>query len=65
MMRNVVVFPHPEGPSKQTTSPAATVMSTSRTAVKVPKFLLTRLSSMVDIRESYLLIVPKVTPRSS
>ena len=49
MIRSVVVLPQPEGPSRQTTSPGATARSTSRTAVKAPKRLVTRRSSIVDI----------------
>ena len=36
IMRRVVVLPQPDGPSRQTTSPAATDRSTSLTAVKAP-----------------------------
>src|SRR5579883_3069958 len=49
IMRNVVVLPQPDGPSRHTTSPAATDKSMSRTAVNPPKFLVTRRNSIVDI----------------
>src|SRR5438552_232761 len=49
IIRNVVVLPQPEGPSRQTTSPAATFRSASRTATKSPNFLVIFLTSMVDI----------------
>src|SRR5260370_37403279 len=49
IMRKVVVLPQPDGPSRQTTSPAATSRSTSRTATKLPKRLVSRLSAIVDM----------------
>src|SRR5437879_4555071 len=49
IIRKVVVLPQPDGPRRQTTSPAATERSTSFTATKVPNFLVTFLSSIVDI----------------
>src|SRR5436190_22545160 len=49
MTRRVVVLPQPDGPRRQTTSPAATDRSTSLTAVKEPKRLVTLRSSMVDM----------------
>ena len=52
MMRNVVVLPHPEGPKRQTTSPAETLRLTFLTAVNPPKCFVTPLSSIVDIRLS-------------
>ena len=48
IIRKVVVFPQPDGPSRQTTSPAATDKSTSFTAVKAPNILVIFLSSIVD-----------------
>src|SRR6516165_7457796 len=48
-MRNVVVLPQPEGPKRQTTSPAETERLKSLTAVNAPKCLVTPLSSIVDI----------------
>src|SRR5690242_11692155 len=47
-IRRVVVLPQPEGPRRQTTSPAETERLKSWTAVNAPKCLLTRLSSIVD-----------------
>src|SRR4051812_45153835 len=47
--RRVVVLPQPDGPSKQTTSPAATERLASLTAVKAPNRLVIFLSSMVDM----------------
>src|SRR5690349_7248958 len=49
IMRSVVVLPQPEGPRRQTTSPAPTERSASRTAVKSPKRLVTFLISIVDM----------------
>src|SRR4029434_8255209 len=49
IMRNVVICPHPEGPSRQTTSPADTERSASLTAVKSPKVLVILRISMVDM----------------
>ena len=49
IMRSVVVLPQPEGPSRQTTSPAATERSTSLTATKLPNFLVALRMSMVDM----------------
>src|SRR5438552_503434 len=49
IMRSVVVLPQPEGPRRQTTSPAATDRSASRTATKSPNFLVIFLTSIVDI----------------
>src|SRR5688572_22657508 len=51
IIRSVVVLPQPDGPSRQTVSPAATFRSTSRTAASAPKCLLMRLSSIVDMAE--------------
>src|SRR5688572_4336558 len=53
-MRSVVVFPQPDGPSRQTVSPAATVRSTSRTAASAPNSLVMPFSSIVDIPPSPL-----------
>src|ERR1700761_6291332 len=50
IMRSVVVLPQPEGPRRHTTSPAATDRATLCTAVKLPKRLVTCLSSIVAIR---------------
>ncbi len=52
IMRRVVVLPQPEGPSRQTTSPAATDRSASRTAVKSPNVLVILRISMVDMTTS-------------
>src|ERR1700722_12005741 len=52
MMRKVVVLPHPEGPKRQTTSPAETARFTFLTAVNPPKCFVTPFSSIVDIRLS-------------
>src|ERR1700682_4413400 len=52
--RRGVVLPQPDGPRRQTTSPAATVRSTLRTATKLPKRLVIRRSSMVDTDVSAL-----------
>ena len=41
LQRNKVVLPHPEGPSRHTSSPAATSSETLSSAVKAPKRLLT------------------------
>ena len=41
MQRSKVVLPHPEGPSRHTSSPAATSSETLSSAVKAPKRLLT------------------------
>src|SRR5215470_978282 len=49
IMRRVVVLPQPDGPSRQTTSPAATSRSTRSTAVRSPNTLVTWLSAIVDI----------------
>src|SRR4029078_9290360 len=49
IMRKVVVFPQPDGPSRQTTPPAATERSTSLTAMKSPNLLVILRVSMVDI----------------
>src|SRR3954454_1491919 len=49
IMRKVVVLPHPEGPRRHTTSPAATERSTSFTATKAPKCLVILRTSIVDI----------------
>src|SRR5262245_12269048 len=49
IIRNVVVFPQPDGPSRHTTSPAATERSTSFTATKAPNFLVAFLRSLVDM----------------
>jgi hypothetical protein len=51
-MRKVVVLPHPEGPRRQTTSPAETLRFTFLTAVNEPNCFVTPLSSIVDIRLS-------------
>ena len=48
-MRKVVVLPQPEGPRRQTTSPADTERLKSLTAVNAPKCLVTFLRSIVDI----------------
>src|SRR5437016_3347820 len=50
IIRSVVVLPQPEGPRRQTTSPAATERSTSLTATKAPNFLVTFLNSIVDMK---------------
>src|SRR5262249_43657079 len=49
IIRKVVVLPQPEGPSRHTTSPAATSRSTSRTATKLPKRFVSWRRAMVDI----------------
>src|SRR4051794_9973372 len=49
IIRSVVVLPQPDGPRRQTTSPAATVRSASFTAVKEPKFLVIFFKSIVDM----------------
>src|SRR6266496_4210163 len=49
IMRKVVVLPQPEGPSRQTTSPAATERSASFTATKSPNFLVILRASIVDM----------------
>src|SRR5215510_678653 len=49
IMRRVVVLPQPEGPSRQTTSPAATSRSTWSTAVRSPKTLVSLSSAIVDM----------------
>src|SRR5438094_2190296 len=49
IIRRVVVLPQPEGPSRQTTSPAPTVRSTSSTATSRWKRLVSERSSMVDM----------------
>src|SRR6185437_13327454 len=49
MMRKVVVLPHPEGPNRQTTSPAETLRLTFLTAVNAPKLFVTPRSSIVDM----------------
>src|SRR5438067_7542054 len=46
---SVVVLPQPEGPRRHTTSPAATLRSTSFTATKAPNFLVIFLASIVDM----------------
>src|SRR4029079_6701586 len=51
MMRKVFVLPQPEGPSRQTTSPAATERSASLTATKSPNLLVILRASMGDIRD--------------
>src|SRR5688572_8875296 len=51
-MRRVVVLPQPEGPSRQTTSPASTARSTASTATSWSKRLVTLSSSMSAIRSS-------------
>src|SRR5262245_49787281 len=43
--RRVVVFPHPDGPRRVTSVPAATVNETSRTATTDPYVLVTRRNS--------------------
>src|SRR5690348_4497884 len=53
IMRSVVVLPHPEGPSRQTTSPAFTDRSASLTAVNSPYFLVIFLISIVDMSALY------------
>src|ERR1700686_4473490 len=50
MMRSVVVLPHPEGPSRTSSSPSATSSEKSSTATNSPKRLLTRSSLTVAIR---------------
>ena len=52
IMRRVVVLPQPDGPSRQTTSPAATDRSASRTAMNSPNVLVTLRISMVDMTTS-------------
>src|SRR6478736_6987812 len=49
IMRSVVVLPQPEGPRRQTTSPASTFRSASFTAVKAPNCLVTFRISIVDM----------------
>ena len=48
-MRNVVVLPQPEGPSRHTTSPADTFRSTFLTATSDPKSLVRSRNSIVDM----------------
>src|SRR5687767_419641 len=48
IIRSVVVLPHPEGPSRQTTSPTPTSRSTVSTAVSLSKRLVTPRSEIVD-----------------
>src|SRR5918996_5087507 len=48
-MRKVVVLPQPDGPSRQTTSPAPTSRSTASTATNRSKRLVTLRSSMSAI----------------
>ena len=45
-MRSRVVLPQPDGPSSATSSPGRTSKLTSRSAVKLPKVLLTLRMSM-------------------
>ena len=45
IIRRIVVFPHPLGPRKLKNSPWGIVTETWSTAVRSPKFLLTRSSS--------------------
>src|ERR1700726_557295 len=49
-MRNVVVLPHPDGPSSVTNSPSLTRRSTSLTAAKSPNRRLTFSRTTLDIR---------------
>src|SRR5262245_57973465 len=49
IMRSVVVLPHPDGPSRHTTSPAPTSRSTSRTATTSPKIFVRPESPIVDM----------------
>src|SRR5664279_3078046 len=49
IMRKVVVLPHPDGPKRQTTSPAETLKLTFLTAVNEPNCFVTPRSSIVDI----------------
>ena len=44
-MRSVVVFPQPDGPSRQTNCPRSTVSDTRWTATNVPNRFVTSLSS--------------------
>src|SRR6201994_1170645 len=48
-IRNVVVLPHPDGPSNVTNSPSFTRRSTPLTATKSPKFRLTFSRTTFDI----------------
>src|SRR5436305_12280171 len=50
IIRSVVVLPQPDGPRRQTTSPAATSRSTSRAATNEPKRLVSFRSVIVDIK---------------
>src|SRR5207237_4398591 len=54
IIRSVVVFPHPDGPSRQKKSPSRIVKVESRTAVKSANALCnvsTRISAMASFRE--------------
>src|SRR6185503_18847187 len=53
IMRSVVVLPQPDGPRRQTTSPALTERSASLTATNSPYFLVIFLTSMVDMSALY------------
>src|SRR5215203_1275157 len=53
IMRSVVVLPQPDGPKRQTTSPALTDREASLTATNSPYFLVIFLTSMVDISALY------------
>ena len=46
--RNVVDFPHPDGPSSTASVPAAASKLTSSTARTAPHVLLTRLTEIAD-----------------
>ena len=50
MIRSRVVLPEPDGPSRATNSPVATVRLTSRKAAKPPNVLLIRWTSMLMVR---------------
>src|SRR5262245_46910099 len=49
MVRRVVVFPHPEGPSSAISSPSRTSRCRSSTAATPPKRLVRPLTAMTDI----------------
>src|SRR5215203_833692 len=53
IMRSVVVLPQPDGPRRQTTSPALTEREASLTARNSPYFLVIFLTSIVDISALY------------
>ena len=52
IIRSVVVFPHPLGPSSEKNSPSSIVSVTSLTAAVLPKRLLTPSSAMPTLRSA-------------